>query len=98
MQRLKREFVKTDYGKLFGDAVKIYHTNSDIKIVIQNRNDEIHNETSLLMYLDTYRDVNNKIAFDKIKNCLVAMFELKNAFQELLIKRYPDIKYASCTV
>lgn len=96
IQELKREFAKTDYGILFGSAVEIYHTNSDIEKVIKDRNDEIHNETTLLTHLDTHSDVNNKMYYDRIRNCLIAMLELINAFQEFLCKRYPDIKYASC--
>lgn len=95
-QELNREFAKNGYGQLFGVAVDKYHTNSDIGKAIKDRNDEIHNETSLLTRFDTHSDVNNKRYYDRISNCLTAMLELRNAFQEFLSKRYPDIKYTSC--
>lgn len=96
IKELKREFAKTDYGKEFSGAVEKYHTNSSIEQAIKNRNDEIHNETTLLTHLDTHSDTNNKMYYDRVKNCLIAMLELRNAFQVFLSKRYPDIKHTSC--
>lgn len=96
MKQLYREFAKTDYGKVFGRVVKAYHANNDIEKAIDDRNDEIHNETTLLTHFDTHSDINNKIYYDRIKNCLTTMLELRNAFQKFLSKRYPDIKHASC--
>lgn len=96
IKELKREFAKTDYGKEFSGAIEKYHTNSSIKQAIKNRNDEIHNETTLLTHLDTHSDTNNKMYYDRVKNCLIAMLELRNAFQVFLSKRYPDIKHTSC--
>lgn len=81
---------------MFGRVVKAYHANNDIEKAIDDRNDEIHNETTLLTHFDTHSDINNKIYYDRIKNCLTTMLELRNAFQKFLSKRYPDIKHASC--
>lgn len=96
MKQLHREFVKTDYGKAFESVVKTYHTDSNIKKVIKDRNDEIHNETTLLTHFDTHSDINNKIYYERVRGCLITMLELRDAFQEFLSKCYPDIKHVSC--
>lgn len=94
---LNREFEKTDYGKVFNIAVQCFWADKNIGIVAKDRNDETHNETTLLTRYDTNSDINNKIYFERIKSCLFLMLELRDAFQKFLVKRYPDIKHASCT-
>lgn len=95
INQLCKKLVVTEYGLKFKTAIHRYWGNINIKEITKVRNDETHNETSLLVSLDDNSENNNKIFFERIKNSLLAMLELRNELQEFLVKIYPDIKVDS---
>ena len=98
LEKLEAKLSETDYGKILWKAIERYWQNANIKKITDDRNDEIHNETTLLTSLDADSATNNASYFNTIKGSLIAIYELKNSFQNFLIKVYPDIKILRCVI
>lgn len=98
LEKLKAKLSGLNYGEIFWEAINRYWKNRNIQKITTVRNNEIHNETTLLTALDAESETTNKLYFVTIKNSLTAILKLKIAFQEFLVKIYPELHIAQCVL